>query len=118
MGVEDHDNLVLAADDGNLGPDSEIRLKVDGSQIAHFDSDTLELDKVVWDDEKIVTGAFQFAGVSDPTLSDWQPGGVGTIYKVYKFQDGDEVFMSCQLSHKYKEGEDALKTKYGKGELK
>lgn len=60
----------------------------------------------VWDDLLINSGVFEFAGVGDPTLSNWQPGGAGTTFKVYKFQKNDEVFFSCQFPHTYKEGSD------------
>ena len=59
-----------------------------------------------WDDLRIVPGTFDYAGVADPTLSDWQPGGSGTTFKVYKFQKDDEVFATCQMPHSYKEGSD------------
>jgi len=67
---------------------------------------TLVLTEEVWDDEKIVPGAFQFAGNADPTIRDWQPGGTGATLKVYKFRKNDEVFGSVQLTHRYEEGED------------
>lgn len=67
---------------------------------------TLLLDKIVWDDIRIVPGAFTFLGNSDPTLEDWQPGGAGTTFQVYKFLKNDEVFASCQMPHGYKEGTD------------
>jgi hypothetical protein len=57
-----------------------------------------------WDDLRIVPGAFQFAGVSDPTLSSWQPTGAGATFKVYEFDNGDEVFFTVQIPHSYKEG--------------
>lgn len=60
----------------------------------------------MWVDVKIVPGAFEFAGSSDPTLGDWQPGGSGTTFKVYKFASNDEVFFTVQLPHTYKEGTD------------
>jgi hypothetical protein len=63
-------------------------------------------NEVKWNDLRIVPGAFQFVGLSDPTLQDWQPGGSGATFKVYKFQSGDEVFFTCQLPHSYKEGTD------------
>jgi hypothetical protein len=65
-------------------------------QIDYFDD--------AWDDLRIVPGAFEFDGVGDPSLEDWQPGGTGTTYKVYKFQKGKYVFASCQMPHTYKEG--------------
>lgn len=67
---------------------------------------TVVLDETVWEDLRIVPGAFEFAGVSDPTLSDWQPGGSGATFKIWKFQENDEVFFTCQLPHSYKEGTD------------
>lgn len=67
---------------------------------------TIELVETVWDDLRIVPGAFSFLGAADPTLSAWQPGGSGTTFRVYKFQKNDEVFASCQMPHKYKEGAD------------
>ncbi len=61
---------------------------------------------VLWDDLMINSGAFAFAGASNPTLSDWQPGGSGATFKAYKFIKGDEIFFSAQLPHTYKEGTD------------
>jgi hypothetical protein len=66
----------------------------------------IELNDTVWDDLRIVPGAFEFAGASDPTLSNWQPGGAGTTFKVWKFLENDEVFFTCQLPHTYKQGTD------------
>lgn len=54
-----------------------------------------------WDDIRIVPGAFQFAGASDPSLKSWQPGGAGATYKVYAFQSGNEVFFTVQMPHAY-----------------
>ena len=66
----------------------------------------LELSKAVWEDLRIVPGAFEFAGASDPTLESWQPGGAGATFKVWKFKQLDEVFFTCQLPHTYREGTD------------
>jgi len=63
-------------------------------------------DEVFWDDLRVVPGAFQFVGSGDPTLSNWQPGGAGTTFKVYKFQKNDAVYASTQMPHSYKEGTD------------
>jgi len=57
-----------------------------------------------WEDARIVPGAFQFAGSSDPTLSGWQPGGAGATFRVFEFNTGDEVFFTVQIPHSYKEG--------------
>jgi hypothetical protein len=66
----------------------------------------LYLISVAWDDLRILPGAFTFAGASDPTLENWQPGGSGSTFKIWKFQKNDEVFASCQMPHSYKEGTD------------
>ena len=63
-------------------------------------------DATVWEDARIVPGAFQFAGAADPALEDWQPTGAGSTFKVYKFKKNDEVFASIQVPHAYKEGTD------------
>jgi len=60
----------------------------------------------VWNDLRIVPGAFQFAGSSDPTLVSWQPGGSGATFKAYAFQKNNEVFATEQMPHSYKEGTD------------
>ena len=74
-----------------------------------FEADgTMEFNgaATVWDDMRIVPGAFSFPGTADPTLESWQPAGSGTTFKVYKFKKNDEVQASVQLSHGYKEGSD------------
>ena len=73
--------------------------KDDGEVILHGTAKT-------WEDLRIVPGAFQFAGNNDPTLQNWQPGGAGATYKVYKFKKNDEVFFTCQIPHNYQEGSD------------
>lgn len=62
------------------------------------------LNKTMWEDLRIVPGAFQFAGAADPDLSNWQPGGAGATFKVYAFKVNDLVYFTCQLPHSYKEG--------------
>ena len=79
------------------------------SAYSEFEGDgTLKMvgNATVWDDLRIVPGAFQFPGNQDPALQDWRPGGAGTTYKVYKFIKNDEVHASCQIPHNYKEGSD------------
>jgi hypothetical protein len=66
--------------------------------------DAITLLDTVWEDLQTNSGAFQFLGSSDPTISNWQPGGAGRIFKVYKFQINNEVGFSCQLKHTWKEG--------------
>lgn len=70
------------------------------------DEKAIEYQDTVWEDMKIVPGAFQFVGVGDPTLVDWQPGGSGTTFKVYKFQLNNAAYFTVQVSHRYKQGTD------------
>jgi len=65
---------------------------------AFWQSDT------TWDDLRIIPGAFDFAGSSDPTLTDWQPTGLGTTFKLYAFQSTNEVFFTAQMPHGWKVG--------------
>lgn len=58
----------------------------------------------VWDDLRIVPGAFDYAGTGDPVLIDYQPGGSGTTFKVYSFQASQQAFFTVQIPHNYKEG--------------
>lgn len=58
----------------------------------------------VWDDLRVVPGAWSFAGTSDPEITDWQPGGSGATFKVYEFATSDQAFFTVQLPHAYKEG--------------
>jgi len=69
---------------------------------------TLRFDgnAVVWDDIRIVPGVFDFPGIADPVLDNWQPGGAGATYKVWVFAQNDEVHTTVQLPHKYKQGSD------------
>lgn len=61
-----------------------------------------------YDDLRIVPGAFSFPGVADPTLSTWQPTGAGATFRVYEFNNADEVAFTVQMPHKYKQGTDLL----------
>ena len=61
-----------------------------------------------FDDLRIVPGAFQFAGSADPSLSSWQPAASGATFKVYEFNNADEVFFTVQMPHNYKQGTDLL----------
>ncbi|KKL15770.1 hypothetical protein LCGC14_2502290, partial [marine sediment metagenome] len=72
------------------------------------DDGTIRLEGTAqqWDDVRIVPGAFEFAGASDPTLQNWRPGGSGATFKIYKFKEFDEVFFTIQIPHNYKEGSD------------
>lgn len=70
------------------------------------DPGTMVLLQPAWEDMRVVPTAFDFAGVSDPTLVNWQPGGAGTTFKLWEFATNDEAFFSVQLPHTYKEGTD------------
>lgn len=61
-------------------------------------------DGIIWDDLRIVPGAFQFLGSGDPTLQDWVMDS--KTFKVYTFVKNDAVYASCQMPHSYKEGSD------------
>ena len=76
------------------------------TQIAATGHLTMVGTATVWDDVRIVPGSFQFPGGADPTLQNWQPGGSGTIFPVYKFKKDDYVTATCQIPHNYKEGSD------------
>ena len=87
-------------------------LKTDETSASDLDLEcgaekTLRLVNTVWDDLRIVPGAFQFAGSSDPNLSTWSPGA-GQLFLVYAFNLNDQAFATCQLPHTYKEGTDLL----------
>jgi hypothetical protein len=64
------------------------------------------ISNTVWDDLRIDTGLFQFVGASDPVISDYQPTGAGTTFKLYAFQKTNEAFAAVQMPHRYKEGTD------------
>lgn len=66
---------------------------------------TIVLAEEVWDDLRVVPGSFDRPGTSDPAYYDWQPGGSGTTFQALHFNQGQYAFFSCQLPHKYKEGE-------------
>ena len=72
-------------------------IEADGTYVAHGDATT-------WDDLRIIPGAFDFAGNADPTIRDWQPGGSGSTFKVFSFNQSDEAFFTCQIPHTYVEG--------------
>lgn len=58
-----------------------------------------------WDDLRITPGAFTYAGVNDPTLIDWQPGGSGAIIKAWAFLQGKIAYFAVQLPHGYYAGQ-------------
>jgi len=93
---------------GDLDPNGNniVAASPDDLQVDCGTEKTIELVQTVWDDLRIVPGAFSFSGISDPVLIDWQPGGSGATLKVYAFKKNDQVFASCQMPHTYKEGTD------------
>lgn len=60
----------------------------------------------VWNDVQLTPGAFEFAGITDPNLVNYQPGGSGPVFKAYEFAKGDEAFGTIQLPHSYAPGTD------------
>ena len=67
---------------------------------------TLLLTDTVWEDIRVTPGAYSFAGVTDPTLVDYQPTAAGASFLLYEFAVDDEAFMEVQLPHGYKAGTD------------
>lgn len=60
----------------------------------------------VWNDVQLTPGGFKFAGITDPELVNYQPGGSGPVFKAYEFAKGDEAFGTIQLPHSYAPGTD------------
>ncbi len=82
---------------GNVSAGNYTEFEADGTMVAHGNAAT-------WDDMRIIPGAFVFAGLNDPTIVDWQPGGSGTTFKVYEFATSNQAFFTVQVPHGYKEG--------------
>ena len=82
---------------GNIATGDYTEIEADG---------TIELigDATVWDDIRIVPGAFDLPGTSDPALVAYTPGGSGTATKLWEFQKDDIVTFTIQLPHGYKLG--------------
>ena len=64
------------------------------------------IEPTLWEDLRVVPGAFDFPGNADPALANWQPGGSGATFKLYEFAEADEVTIFLQLPHNYKQGTD------------
>jgi hypothetical protein len=77
-----------------------------GIEIAKGGELTLLGDATVWDDIRIVPGAFVYAGVADPTLVNYQPGGSGATSKLFEFKMNDVGYFTVQVPHGYKVGTD------------
>ncbi len=58
----------------------------------------------IWDDLRILPSNFDRPGVTDPTSQNWQPGGSGTTYKVWCFDQNQAGYFTCQFPHGYKIG--------------
>lgn len=69
-------------------------------------TDAIVYTDTLWDDLRIVPGAFQFVGTGDPTLVDWTPSGSGVTFKAYEFNNADRAFFMMQVPHNYKLGTD------------
>lgn len=78
----------------------------DVTGIRRLSVDQLRLADSVWEDVRIEPSTFDFAGNSDPTKVNWQPGGSGATFKVWEFDVGDEGFFLIQLPHARKPGTD------------
>lgn len=63
-------------------------------------------DATVWDDMRIVPGAFDLPGSGDPALVSYQPGGSGLATLLYEFQVDDIAYFTIQMPHGYKLGTD------------
>lgn len=61
-------------------------------------------DATVWDDLRILPSQFDRPGTTDPTIQDWQPGGSGTTFKVWCFNQGQAGYFTIQIPHGYKTG--------------
>jgi len=67
---------------------------------------TLVLDTPVYDDLRITPAGFDRAGVNDPSLVSYKPGGSGIATFLYEFQLNDIAYFTVQLPHGYKQGTD------------
>lgn len=93
--------LVSETEDGTLA----LNVCCDGDVI--LDSltvNSLSYADTYWDDLQISQGMFEFAGVSDPTLVNYDVGGSGLVMKLYEFAKNDEAYFKIQVPHKTKEG--------------
>jgi hypothetical protein len=64
------------------------------------------LEQPVYDDLRIVPGAFDRPGVSDPDLTAYDVNGGGVSTYLYQFDVNDIASFTVQIPHSYKEGED------------
>ena len=59
----------------------------------------------VYDDLRIVPGAFDLPGTSDPALVAYSPGGGAIATKLYEFQVDDIACLTVQIPHGYAQGQ-------------
>jgi len=67
---------------------------------------TLLLDIPVYDDIRIVPGAFDRPGVADPAIVAYDVNGGGVSTYLWEFAKGDIASFTIQLPHSYKQGTD------------
>jgi hypothetical protein len=60
----------------------------------------------VWEDMRVTPAGFDRAGIADPSLVSYQPGGSGTATYLYEFQKNDIAYFTVQIPHAYKLGTD------------
>jgi hypothetical protein len=91
----------------NSSVSSTMDVNVSGDLILNcMPNKTLVLSGVVYDDIRILPGAFSFSGTNDPTQVSYLPGGSGLNTFLYEFALNDYATFTCQMPHDYKEGTD------------
>jgi hypothetical protein len=102
------DLVVIGGKKAGSGVDGSVYLggTTHAVKIATGGEMTFEGTATVWDDLRILPSTFDFAGGSDPSIVNYQPGGSGTTFKVWEFQLDDQAFFTCQMPHSYKQGTD------------
>lgn len=88
----------LTANDVTIGGTTN-NITIDGSGNMAFNGDA-----TVWDDLRILPSQFDRPGTTDPTIQDWQPGGSGTTFKVWCFNQNQMGYFTVQMPHGYKHG--------------
>lgn len=66
----------------------------------------VKTDTGTWDDMRVVPGAFDRPGISDPAIEAVQPGGSGITTYLYEFAKDNIASFTVQLPHTYKQGSD------------
>ena len=90
----------ITANDSTIGGATD-NVTVDGSGNMAFNGNA-----TVWDDLRILPSNFDRPGVTDPSIQDWQPGGSGTTFKVWCFNQNQMGYFTVQIPHGYKQGSD------------